>query len=125
MSKNTKQFPEIFTSFQKLKIISRNFTSFRKSGKNSRSFQKLKKKDLITELVIRQEQVKEILEGKVTVKPKGKRTKKKKSDDENNKLLLDITKKQKQILKLNADKDGAKISSLRKDISKLTSKLSF
>ena len=86
---------------------------------------KLKKKDLITELVIRQEQVKEILEGKVTVKPKGKRTKKKKSDDENNKLLLDITKKQKQILKLNADKDGAKISSLRNEISKLTSKLSF
>lgn len=86
---------------------------------------KLKKKDLVTELLLRQEIVKEIMKGNIKVQPKGKRTKKKKTDEENNKLLLNITKKQKQILKLNPNKEGAKIAILRKEISKLQSKLSF
>tara|TARA_S200002703_G_C3686004_1_gene210628 strand:+ start:122 stop:469 length:348 start_codon:yes stop_codon:yes gene_type:complete len=83
---------------------------------------KLKKKDLVTELLLRQEIVKEIMKGNIKVQPKGKRTKKKKTDEENNKILKEISILNKEAIK--AKKQGEKAKILNQ-ISKLQSKLSF
>ena len=61
---------------------------------------RLKKQDLMTELVVRQDLVLKLLEGEAVTgeKPKKKRTKKQKSEDDNNKLLEEAAELQKKAL---------------------------
>jgi len=80
---------------------------------------KLKKQQLLTELVLRQEQVREILKGNVTLKAKGKRMKKEKSDDEKNEILKKIIDLQKKAIQGKASEKPR----LFREIAKLQRKL--
>ena len=81
---------------------------------------KLKKKDLITELIVRQDIVKEIMKGNIKVQPKGKRMKKQKTDEEIDKVLKEIEILNKKAQK--ATKQGERTKIIN-EISKLYNKL--